>query len=190
MKIRHFNTLKWFKSFSDETQKIIYQRVMPELMILTTIHQFDKNTDCMKMIHGEQCSKHQWIQDYNLPGNFNTKHNHYWKTSSTFLWRRLAYYAKNDISKLLSTSSGSYVADGFIWFGSWVWFFSVLILYSFTSSTPRIKIQPCSWQWNLAHIIHLYADSGSINRLSFRATEYPKSDTCKWPSEPQERTKL
>lgn len=70
MTARHFNTLKWFKSFSDETQKIIYQRVMPELMILTAINQFDGYNDCMNMLHGEQCTKHQWIQDYNLPVSF------------------------------------------------------------------------------------------------------------------------
>lgn len=41
---------------------------MPELMILTSYDQYDAKTDCMNMIHGEQCTKEEWISNYNLPG--------------------------------------------------------------------------------------------------------------------------
>ena len=37
-------------------------------MILTTINQFDAKTDTMNMIHGDNCTKQEWIDDFNLPG--------------------------------------------------------------------------------------------------------------------------
>ena len=37
-------------------------------MILTTINQFDAKTDTMNMIHGDNCTKQEWIDGFNLPG--------------------------------------------------------------------------------------------------------------------------
>ena len=42
---------------------------MPELMILTAISQFDAKTGTMNMIHGDNCTKQEWIDSFNLPGS-------------------------------------------------------------------------------------------------------------------------
>ena len=67
---RHFTQMKYFKHFDQEWQKLMFQNVMPELMVLLSVEQYDMDRRQMVMMNGHRASRFDFINNFQIPEAF------------------------------------------------------------------------------------------------------------------------
>jgi len=67
---QHFTQMKYFKHFDQEWQKLMFQNVMPELMVLLSVEQYDMERRQMVMMNGHRASRFEFINNFQIPEAF------------------------------------------------------------------------------------------------------------------------
>ena len=62
--------MKYFKHFDQEWQKLMFQNVMPELMVLLSVEQYDMDRRQMVMMNGHRASRFDFINKFQIPEAF------------------------------------------------------------------------------------------------------------------------
>ena len=62
--------MKYFKHFDQEWQKLMFQNVMPELMVLLSVEQYDMERRQMVMMNGHRASRFEFINNFQIPEAF------------------------------------------------------------------------------------------------------------------------